>query len=160
MMRCKASDNPLTIHTSELAQPLCKHPKNWGFKHWLLVERQEEIQLKHKINDTLSSCSTLIALAQLPAEWDYKWTKVEHGRRRKKGGEKRRCMAEDRWRRAADISLLFLQAGKGHKERGIHKSWSNIWGVVVAGRRKRSLRWRERGVWRKTEAVKLESEKL
>lgn len=50
--------------------------------------RREEIQLTHKINDTFSSCSAVIALAQLEAEGDYKWRKLEHWEGEEKTEEK------------------------------------------------------------------------
>ncbi len=58
----------------------------------------------------------VIALARLRAERDYNRTKLEHGRE-KEGWMKTTCVTEDRWRTAEDISLLFLQEGKGQREK-------------------------------------------
>ncbi len=135
-------NHPYIWITSTLVQTSEKCRKNWGLNHSLFVDRQEEIQLTHKINDTFSSCSAVIALARLRAEQDCKWTKLEH--RGEMEGWKKMCMTEYLWGRAEDISLLLFTCSE--RERRIHKSRSNIWGVVVAGRRKRSLGRKERDV--------------
>lgn len=66
---------------------MCKHTKIIFLIRSLFLERQEEIQLAKRINDILN-CLTVIALAQLRAEGDDKWTKLEQGRK-KKGWKKK-----------------------------------------------------------------------
>lgn len=124
-------------------QPSEKLRENWGFNHSLFVERQEEIQLTHKINDTFSSCSTVIALAQLRAEQEYKLTKVQPGRKKQRMEEKdvydRRLMEGSK----GYIFPVFTSRERPKREKSIKADLiyeASLW--LEAG--KRSLRRRER----------------